>query len=362
MKTTTPIIPDDINSRQNDPVQHVRTNGTGSLYGSRALAEEILAICKQPIRVPEIDKKYIQAIASSRGHDGEYDVREYSARHFGRENAEFEGQLRRLGAVIGIEVAGAERHCKEFSARLEQTPPTIIHHRDGQPWTRFSRILVASLILLSLGGLAMGINTNALVLMSTGIPAFETPWRAYCYSMVPILLAGIVKIVGSLLESPSRRLNYTFAVCISGIILGVLWAASFANTFPGFTQSAADVVQSLTSTDSTHSNAQGSGWMVFISIMAESLLASGCWLTVQIICDRHQKTILEPNPDYEELQEKIDAWCKRRNENHRLAGQLAGKLKALSDGRQLFIEDNMGHFHAALKLAANNDSLKDFLS
>lgn len=362
MKKTTTDNPDDFDPRQDSPIQPIRNNGNGSLYGSRELAQEIIALCRQPVRMPEVNKRFILAAAQSRGHAGEPDVRNFSERQFGSENAELEGQAHRVSDVLDVEVAGAERHCKEISAKLGQTPPTIVHHRDGQPWTRFNKFLVASLLLVSFFGLAMGINTNAMVLMSTGIPAFENPWRAYLYSMVPVLLAIIIKVVGSLLESPSPRHKYTFAVCITGIVFGVLWAASFAKTFPGFTQSAADIVQGLTSTDSTHPSQSGPGWMVFISIMAEAALAAGCWLTVQVICDRHQKTVVEPNPTREAFQEELDAWGKRRNENHRLAGQLAGKLNAITEARKHFVEDCVGHFHVALKLASDNDGLKDFLS
>jgi hypothetical protein len=207
----------------------------------------------------------------------------------------------------------------------------------------------------------MGINNNATVLMSAGIPAFESPLPAYCYSLVPILLAAGIKMLGSLFEKQSYRHTYTFAICIAGIVLGVIWAASFAKTFPGLTQSAADIVQSLTASNSGHSSQPGSGWMIFISILTETFGASGCWLMVQVICDRHQKTIVEPNPAYESLQAELDAWCKRRNENRRLAGQLAGKLNAISDARRHFVEDCVGHFHAALKIAADSENLRNLL-
>jgi hypothetical protein len=358
MKTTTAATPDDDEPRHDDPLQVVHCNGNGSQYGSRVLADEILDLCKKLVRVPEHNKQHIFAVGKSRGHDGEQDVRDISARQFQRENAEFEGQVRRVSDVMRLEVAGAERHCKEYSAKLGETPPTIVHRLDGEPWTLFSKIKVAILILLSVLGLAMGINTNAMVLMSTGIPAFENPWRAYCYSMVPVMLSFALKFFGTLFRSPAHRRNYTFAVCLTGIVLGVMWAASFAKTFPGFTQSAADIVQNLTANDSTHSNQQGTGWMVFISILAESFLAASAWLVVQIIVDGHQKTVVESNPAYEALQKEHDAWCRRRNENYRLAGQLAGKLTAISDARRHFVEEAMGHFHKALKLISDNDDLK----
>ena len=361
MKNTTTASPSAPDPRRGEPIVDVRQGKTGNLYGSRQLSEEILAVCRQPVRATETDKQYIQAMARSRGRSGEQDVRDFSARQFGRQNAELEGQVCHLETVLKMETACAERHCVEFSAKLEQTPAKIIHHREGQPWTTFTKVMVVMLLVLSVAGLAMGINTTATVLMASGIPAFENPVRAYCFSMVPILLAVIIKCVGSLFEAGPRR-NYTLAVCVTGVFLGIVWAASFAKTFPGLTQSAADIVQSVTAATSGPANESNSGWMIFISILTEAFCSAGCWLMVQVICDRHQKTIVEPNPTYESLQTELDAWGKRRNENRRLAGQLAGKLNAIADARKHFTEDCVGHFHAMLKMAADNDDLKEFLN
>jgi len=349
-------------ARPDEPIRRVRHGGNGDLYGSRELSAEILAVCRQPVQTPPVDVKFIQATARARGRSGEQDVRDYSARQFGHENAELEGQTCHLEKVLDMEAAGAARHCQELSAAMEKTPAKIVHHREGQPWTVFSRVTVTCLAVLSVVGLAVGINTNATVLMSTGIPAFEQPLRAYLYSMVPILLATIIKCLGSFIESESIRRKYTFVVLGTGVFLGVVWAASFAKTFPGFTQSAAEIVQSLTTSNGGHPTESSSGWIVFISILTEAFCAAGCWLMIQVICERHQKTVVEPNPDYESLQVELDAWGKRRNENRRLAGQLTGKLNAIADARKHFVEHCVGHFHAALKMFTDNDGLKDFLN
>jgi hypothetical protein len=238
---------------------------------------------------------------------------------------------------------------------LAKIPPTNVHHHEGQPWTKFSKATVAFLLILSFAGLAVGMNTNAMVLMSSGIPAFETPIRAYLFSTVPILLAAMIKVVGWMIEDQNLRRKYTFAVCTLGIFLGIVWAGSFAKTFPGFTQSAAEIVQSLTTSNGGSSSGSNSGWMVFISLLAEACCAGGCWLVVQVICDRHQKTIVEPNPIYRSREAELQVWCRCRNDYHRLAGQLAGKLNAIADARKHFIENCVGYFYAALKLATKND-------
>ena len=361
MKKSITASPEDFDPGQYPERQSGDNSRNGQTYGSRELAEEILAVCRQPINQPEVNKKYILAIAKSRGRNGEPDIRDFSSRQFGQSNSELEGQSRHCEEVIKVETAGAELSCKEVSAKLAVTPPTITHHREGLPWTLFTRLVVACLALLSVIGLLMGINTTATTLMASGIAAFESPFRAYSYSMVPILLAVGIKIVATLIRQPLHRQTYTLAVSVMAIVLGTIWAASFAKTFPGMAQSVTDIVNNIANSNGVQSDSSGSWWMVFISIMAEVFGASACWLVIQVICDRHQKTVVEPNPVYVAHQKDQDSWNKRRNENRRLAGQLAGKLEALSDARKHFVEECVGHFHAALKIAADQNDLKAFL-
>ena len=63
----------------------------------------------------------------------------------------------------------------------------------------------------------------------------------------------------------------------------------------------------------------------------------------------------------EAIQNELEIWCKRRNENSRLVGQFSGKLNAITDARRHFVEDCVGHFYAAIKLISESDGLKDFL-
>jgi len=361
MKTAIAASPDDFDPTRYPDRPSGNKNRNDQTYGSRELAEEILLACGLQVKQPERNNKYIFAIAKARGRNGETDIINYSHRQFGHANAEVESQTRHCEVVMDVEIAGAELRCKEISAKLATTPPTITHHREGQPWTLFTKMMVACLVALSVIGLLMGINTTATTLMASGIAAFENPIRAYSFSMVPILLAVGIKILATLIPQPSHRQTYTLGVSIMAIVLGTIWAASFAKTFPGMAQSVSDVVSSITSSNGPQSDPSSSWWMVFISIMAEVFGASACWLVIQVICDRHQKTVVEPNPEYVALQKDQDTWNKRRNENRRLAGQLAGKLEALSDARKHFVEDCVGHFHAALKIASDQNDLKDFL-
>ena len=104
----------------------------------------------------------------------------------------------------------------------------------------------------------MGINTTATTLMASGIAAFESPFRAYSYSMVPILLAVGIKIVATLLRQPSHRQIYTLSVSVMAIVLGIIWAASFAKTFPGMAQSVTQIVNNIANSNGVNADSSGS--------------------------------------------------------------------------------------------------------
>ena len=69
----------------------------------------------------------------------------------------------------------------------------LVH--EGTPWTRFARIQAGFFVGLSVILLGVGINSNAVVLISSGISGFENPWRAYLFSTIPIGLAAVMGII-----------------------------------------------------------------------------------------------------------------------------------------------------------------------
>jgi hypothetical protein len=79
------------------------------------------------------------------------------------------------------------------------------------------------------------------VLRSSGIRAFENVISAYLFSGIPIALAACLKALSAHIEDSGRRRVYTLSVWGIGFLFGMTWAFLFANTFPGLTQSTADL-------------------------------------------------------------------------------------------------------------------------
>ncbi|MBI3852687.1 MAG: hypothetical protein HY298_20730 [Verrucomicrobia bacterium] len=350
---------------RNDRVRRIAPrDGTGNTchYGSRHLPKAVLRAAEKTIVNPELDRDHFRAVAITNGLGGESDIRDYAVRTFNAENAELEEECRRLIDLICGEEAGAHRHVKERSNLLAATDPYLESTGTTIPWTRFARGQVIFFIILSGLLLSVGINTNAVVLLSSGISAFSSPIRAYLFSLVPIGIAAALKVPGSHLELRSRRLAYTFLVWTIGLVLGIIWAGLFAATFPGLTQDTATLVQNLANTNANSADHVANGGFIFVALLSEAFLAAGCWLSIQLIVEKHQSPARVDNPAYQKVQADLDDWHNRKCENSQLAGHLTGKLRAIDESRRQFVERAVASFRAAVRLAADHKHLDDFLN
>lgn len=332
-------------------------------YGSSRLPEEILKTTKQAVRLPGKDMDYIRATAITNSQGGEADVRDHCSRQFGAENAELEEECRRLTHLVAADISGVERQLGELSRLLSTTERYLESVGTAVPWTPMARTNVICLLVLSVLLLAVGINTNATVLMSSGISAFATPFRAYLFSLIPIGIAAAFKVPCSHIEQRKHRVLYTLVIWMIGIVFGIIWAGMFASTFPGMTQDTASLIDSLTNA-STTANPEGhssNGSFIFVAILAEALLAAGCWLTAQLIIEKHQPSTRTDNPAYLKAQADVNHWQSRKCENERLAAGLAGKLRAIDDTRRHFVESAVADFRAAVRLAGEQRYLESFL-
>ena len=147
-------------------------------YGSRELAKEVYSLAEAPLLTPLINRDYLRATAATRGASGEPEVRENAGNHFDLTNAKAEAECRRLKTEVEGGLNGANRHVQELSGLLEQTPRYNEEPRAGVPWTKPDRVQVGFFAVVAVVLLAVGINTNAVVLISSGIAGFEQPLRA----------------------------------------------------------------------------------------------------------------------------------------------------------------------------------------
>ncbi|MCX6896633.1 MAG: Yip1 family protein [Verrucomicrobia bacterium] len=306
-------------------------NKTNGYYASGDHAKQVREIAGREIVEPEIDKPALRITAFTNGRAGESGVRETAARNFGALNNQHVEEIHGVLEMLEHAIAGAGRHIREISNGMNPAKRYIHTNTAGTPWTRASRVLFWFFIIISVVLLAVGINTNANVLRSSGIPAFENLIAAYLFSGIPIALAACLKGLFSYVQGDSRRRVYIIVVWVIGFLFGVIWAYLFAEIFRGITQSTAEIVRSLTEAGSATA-APNSNWVfVFVAIIAETFLSAGCWLTAQTIAEKHQLEELADNPAYLKQQKDLDQWSKVQHEYVQLRGCLNGKLQAIEN-------------------------------
>lgn len=335
-------------------------NGNGH-YGCRDLAVKANAVIKREIVVPEVDCSGIRTTAIAMGRAGESVVRETSSRAFGAANNEHVEEIHGVLPLAEDTVKGAQKHVKEISGGMDPKDRYIHVRKNGTPWTKADRVKFWFLLILSGLLLAVGLNTNATVLRASGIRAFENGISAYLFSGIPIALAACLKGLAAHIEDQGRRRVYTVGVWGIGFSFGIAWAFLFAGTFPGLTQSTADLVRSLTETGSGTRPPESNVSFIFVAIMSEAFLAAGAWLTAHAIAEKHELEELTDNPAYQKRQSDLDYWTKVYHDNVQICGLLTGKLRRIEDESRCYVEKSVNYFRAALKASADSQRLDDFL-
>lgn len=338
-----------------------RQVGQASPYGSADLAKMAQGVADREIVRPQVDSAKLRAIAIASGPAGESSVRETSEHDFGAANREHMEEIRGVQGSLEVAGAGADKHIGEISAEMQKEERYIRIKRDGVPWTAKDTAMVVFLILVSLVMLLVGINTIATVLRSTGIVGFQNPLNAYLFSFAPIAVATGLKCVSVYLGTYSDRRRYALTTLVMGILLGLVWALAFARTFPSITQSTAELIRSVMDSTSPPTGDNSSWTFIFLTILADSFLAAGCWLTAETIAERHELNRVDDDPGYQKRQADLDAWIKVRDDYHRIAFRLAGKLKAIDEARQAHVKDALSQFRIALKATAQARHLEGFL-
>jgi hypothetical protein len=335
-------------------------NGNGH-YGCRDIAVKANAIVNREIVVPELDCSGIRTTAIAMGRAGESVVRETSSRAFGAANNEHVEEMHGILPFIEDTEKGAHRHIKEISGGMNPEGRYIHTNKNGTPMTKADRTKLWFFVVLSAVVLGIGVNTNATVLRASGIRAFENGISAYLFSAIPIALAACLKALATHIEDPGRRRVYTVGVWGIGFLFGTAWAFLFASTFPGLTQSTADLVRSLTEAGAGTRAPESNVSFIFVAIMSETFLAAGAWLTAHAIAEKHELEEITDNPAHLKRQSDLDYWTKVYHDTVQIRGLLTGKLRRIEDESRCYVEKSVNYFRAALKASADSQRLDDFL-
>lgn len=248
---------------------------------------------------------------------------------------------------------------------LEGTDPFIEIPGDGIPWTVGEMAKVGSLWVVSLILLFVGILAIGTILVNSGIAGFEpgTVWP-YLFSAVPAASAWGIKSMALGIGLQVWRRRLMVLILGVGALLVVLWSYLLVQTFGGgMTASLSDVVGAVVAGATGSSSAGGDTgkWLLFVGLVAESLLAGGLFMAIELICDRHHGPKTVPNPRYVPVREALLKCRAKQSAINELLGLVRGRLSEIAHGRAAYVGQAMTLYEAARQTIAHRAQLADFL-
>jgi hypothetical protein len=157
---------------------------------------------------------------------------------------------------------------------------------------------VIAILVLSLLFIGVDMNSVATTLAESGIGTFQSPLRAWFFSMVPIGLALCLHLVAERLEPKQDRRIYAVVLKALGIMFGLVWLWFFSSTFPGIAKSSTEILNSLSLSPSAVESTHAANYLLFSGLAAAAFIAAASWVAVETIVDAHQVTRLESNPAF----------------------------------------------------------------
>ena len=291
------------------------------------------------IELPPQNIDHIATLALSDEPDGRKKVIAYAERAVGNIHGAELLELRACSRHGHDNLNGIGKQIAELTKILTSTRRYNETDRQSEPWTWFDKLQIIALVLVSLILMCVGINSMATVLRESGIPAFENPYCRYLFSMIPLALPFAFKYLSRQCGTTKGRASYHTAIWLAGILFAIIWAFLFASTFNGITQDASELVSAMTLNPSG-SQPENHKWLLMVvSILAESLLAAGCWLTIESIVEKHESSVRIPNPAYEHTQAELNRWRELESEEEEYLGKVDGRIRALEDAIGRYVAD-----------------------
>ena len=235
---------------------------------------------------------------------------------------------------------------------------------DGVPWTLGSVAKVSCLTLVSLFLLALGMLAAGTILINSGVAGFEpgTIWP-YLFSAIPAASAWAIKCFALGITAQVWRRRAMVATLIAGVLLAVQWSYLFVLTFGGgMTASLSDIVNSVMA-DGLHPAGSGSGrWLLFVGLVAESFLAGGLFMAVELICERHHGPKRVPNPLYTPVYQAVLKCRPKEAELSDLLGLVQSRVSEIANGRTAYVGHAMSLYEAAQETLAHRSQMAALLN
>lgn len=258
-------------------------------------------------------------------------------------------QLNRVLPSIDTDYKISDIAVKALKKTLDNTAPYVLCAADedvehqkktfGQ-WQFKDQLFMVVTSMALIGALIMGAANVYANLMASGVGIFLTnPYLAIAISLLLPIAATAIKNLSHYIHNPLIRRRYGLAIYGLTLVLLVVWAILFAQSFSGISGGfdASALLEESTSSDSGAA-------LVWSQMMLELLMGSALFLTIEEIASKYAPEFYTPNmAHYEAKKAYQTALAAHQKIESDYVGK-HGRLVQLYAEQQTFINDKVAEF------------------
>ncbi len=260
-------------------------------------------------------------------------------------------QLNRTLPSLDADYKTSDTAIKALKKTLDNTEPYIKapadedgvqHNKTFWEWSFKDKLMMLVTTLALIAALCMGAANVYANLIASGVGIFLTkPYLAIAISLLLPIAATAIKNLSHYIHNPLYRRWYGLGIYTLTLVLLVVWAVYFAQSFSGVS-GGFDVNALLEESSSDDSGTA----LVWSQLMLELLMGSALFLTIEEIASKYAPESFLPNMAHFEAQKAyLTALAAHKKIEEDYAGK-HGRLVQLYAEQQKYINETVAKFVA----------------
>ena len=307
------------------PAAHEDGNpGDAEIWGSNLPSKSTYTVIRRANSpTPEIDRKFILAVANSGDSKGSERTRSHHVSIYLEAKGGDLSVLKQVEADIAKNVRGINRQTKDLSRTLNATPRYHDTLRKNEPWGAFDviRAIVCGVLMLVCVG--AGANTLAQTMVGSYVTGFENYTRNLLFSFLVVAFPIVIECFIHRTFSETGKRFMRALICLLAMLSFGFWVWSFAQTFSIAGSSAADLAAALFRSTGNDVGQKLNSLTIF-QIITEVLVAAICALEVQYLFESHRLSDRATNPQFMKTQKDLAWWRQLQRQEEELLGHARG--------------------------------------
>jgi hypothetical protein len=256
-------------------------------------------------------------------------------------------------------VRGFLEDAKRVRARLVGERKRLKTHtlEDGEPKPWGATLLLGVVFLACLSGVALYVDVNMLAQMLVRDGVVADIQEGWTFSLVPILIAGVLKILHGHLDGERQQARYVITLIIVAVTAGLAWGWSFTGVYGSSFGEEPTLVIDMpfdfdldgTEEEAVAPQAGNQGlWMLRAGLVSGVCAAAVLWLAIAAIARGRAPVLRRLHPDYLANAFLLNVIDKRIGIGVELAAEFDGRVKSIASARTTYVGDAVQAYRARM--------------